>query len=61
MTINSCNMWWPPYSSIGGFLNRSTFLLFSGLTLYNLVAAIYEGPGYLPLKWVPVSSICSSL
>ncbi|XP_054263650.1 palmitoyltransferase ZDHHC6 isoform X1 [Macrosteles quadrilineatus] len=53
MTIHACNMWWPPYNSVGGFINKAVFLLFSGLTLYNLITAIFEGPGYVPLKWVP--------
>lgn len=43
----------PPYESFGGFLNLCIFLMFSGCTLYNFLSAMCEGPGYLPLQWLP--------
>uniref|UniRef100_A0A1B6D8J8 Palmitoyltransferase n=1 Tax=Clastoptera arizonana TaxID=38151 RepID=A0A1B6D8J8_9HEMI len=53
MTAYCCTMWWPPSNSYGGLINKSIFLIFSGLTIYNFLSAIFEGPGYLPLNWVP--------
>ncbi|XP_014222161.1 palmitoyltransferase ZDHHC6-like [Trichogramma pretiosum] len=29
------------------------FMIFSGLTLYHFINSVYEGPGYLPYKWMP--------
>lgn len=55
MTIHCSSMWWPPHLSIGGFMNSATFMLLSGLTLYNFLSSVFHGPGYLPLKWKPVS------
>lgn len=43
----------PPTQSFGGFMNLTVFLIFSGLTIYNLLSAMFEGPGYLPSKWCP--------
>ncbi|PSN37480.1 Palmitoyltransferase ZDHHC6 [Blattella germanica] len=60
MTVHCSNMWWPPAESIGGLLNSAVFLAFSGLTLYNFMSAIYEGPGYLPPQWKPVRYHCGS-
>ncbi|KAK7871167.1 hypothetical protein R5R35_002409 [Gryllus longicercus] len=53
MTVHCSSMWWPPTDTIGGCLNSGIFLVFSLLTLYNFLNAIYEGPGYLPLHWRP--------
>lgn len=41
----------------GAYYNASfiMFILLSGLTLYHFINSIYEGPGYLPYNWVPVS------
>lgn len=47
--------WWSPLESVSGFANMAIFLTFSGLTFYNFLSAIFEGPGYLPLNWKPVS------
>lgn len=55
MTAHCCSMWWPPMSSLGGFLNKSIFLTFSALTIYNFLSAIFEGPGYVPLHWRPAN------
>lgn len=47
--------WWSPLESLSGFANMAVFLSFSGLTFYNFLSAIFEGPGYLPLNWKPES------
>ncbi|XP_026675757.1 palmitoyltransferase ZDHHC6-like [Diaphorina citri] len=47
--------WWSPLESVSGFVNMAIFLTFSGLTFYNFLSAIFEGPGYLPLNWKPES------
>uniref|UniRef100_A0A8D8PT01 Palmitoyltransferase n=1 Tax=Cacopsylla melanoneura TaxID=428564 RepID=A0A8D8PT01_9HEMI len=47
--------WWSPLESVTGFINMAIFLSFSGLTMYNFLSAIFEGPGYLPLNWRPES------
>ncbi|KAL1122363.1 hypothetical protein AAG570_003768 [Ranatra chinensis] len=56
MTVHCSYMLLPPKESLHGFMNTITFLMFSGLTLYNFLSAIFEGPGYLPLKWLPESA-----
>ena len=48
-------MWAPPHKSLCGALNSSCFLLVSGLTLYNFLSTMLEGPGELPKEWKPVS------
>ena len=52
-TIQCNSQWWPPGNTIGGFINSSLFLFFSGLTVLNFLTSIYDGPGYLPLGWMP--------
>ncbi|XP_030761991.1 palmitoyltransferase ZDHHC6 isoform X2 [Sitophilus oryzae] len=52
MTIHCSSMWWPS-TTFGGFLNTLCFMSLSGLTLYNFLSSMYQGPGYLPLKWKP--------
>jgi len=47
-------MWWPPNESIGGMISLTSFLIFSGLTMYNFFTAILFGPGFLPSGWKPV-------
>ncbi|XP_050315116.1 palmitoyltransferase ZDHHC6-like isoform X1 [Anthonomus grandis grandis] len=51
-TIHCSGMWWPS-TTLGGFINTLGFMSLSGLTLYNLLSAMFHGPGYLPLKWTP--------
>jgi len=54
MTIHCNRQWWSPQESI---LAAASFLLFfvlSALTLFHFMSAIFEGPGYLALKWMPV-------
>lgn len=51
--VHCSNMLLPPTQSFAGFLNMATFLIDSGLSIYNLLSAMFEGPGYLPLKWCP--------
>ncbi|KAL6430729.1 hypothetical protein ACFW04_006941 [Cataglyphis niger] len=53
MTIHCSKQWWSPQENI---LAAASFLLFftlSGLTLFHFISAIFEGPGYLKLKWMP--------
>lgn len=52
MTVHCCGMWWPS-TTIGGFINTLCFMSLSGLTLYNFLSSMYQGPGYLPLNWKP--------
>ena len=55
-----CNaMWWPPFYSIGGFINTFVFLTFVTLTLYNYFMAMIRGPGFIPYGWKPVSVLIS--
>lgn len=54
-------MWWPPHLSIGGFFNSATFMILSGLTLYNFLSSVFHGPGFLPLCWKPVRPHPTSL
>ncbi|XP_066247171.1 palmitoyltransferase ZDHHC6 [Euwallacea similis] len=51
-TIHCSGMWWPS-TSLSGFLNTLCFMSLSGLTLFNLLSAMFHGPGYLPLRWMP--------
>ncbi|KAF4532822.1 hypothetical protein B566_EDAN002673 [Ephemera danica] len=53
MTVYCSRMWWPPESSLGGFLHMCLFLAFSALTIFNFLSAIYVGPGFLPPGWKP--------
>lgn len=55
-------MWWPPNEGIGGLLSLTSFLVSSGLVMFNFFSAISHGPGYLPLGWIPVTGtelLCS--
>ncbi|XP_011305941.1 palmitoyltransferase ZDHHC6 [Fopius arisanus] len=53
MTIHCSRQWWSPQESISGAANFLLFFSLSGSTIYHFITAIYEGPGYLPLKWKP--------
>ncbi|XP_046743875.1 palmitoyltransferase ZDHHC6 [Diprion similis] len=53
MTIHCSRQWWPPEESISGAVYFLCFFSLSGSTLYHFISSIYEGPGYLPLKWTP--------
>lgn len=53
MTIHCSRQWWPPQESFFGAVNFILFFCLSGSTLYHFISAIYEGPGFLPLKWMP--------
>lgn len=55
MTVYCMRQWWPPQESLSAAVNFLIFLSLSGSSLYHFISAIYEGPGYLPLKWHPVS------
>ncbi|KAH1019213.1 hypothetical protein HUJ04_009064 [Dendroctonus ponderosae] len=52
MTMYCSGMWWPS-STTGGFVNTMFFMAWSGLTFYNLLSAMFHGPGYLSLNWTP--------
>lgn len=54
MTIHCSRQWWPPQDSIPAAASFLLFFTLSGLTLFHFISAIFEGPGYLPLKWMPV-------
>ncbi|CAH1176374.1 unnamed protein product [Phaedon cochleariae] len=53
MTIHCSNLWWPK-DTFGGKLNVMVFISFSGLTLYNFLSSMYQGPGYVPFEWKPM-------
>ncbi|XP_012286618.1 palmitoyltransferase ZDHHC6 isoform X2 [Orussus abietinus] len=53
MTIHCSRQWWPPYESALAAANFLLFFSLSGSTLYHFMSAIFEGPGFLPLKWMP--------
>ncbi|KAL0132068.1 hypothetical protein PUN28_000087 [Cardiocondyla obscurior] len=53
MTIHCSRQWWPPQDSVPAAVNFLLFFTLSGLTLFHFISAIFEGPGYLPLKWTP--------
>ncbi|KAF3420387.1 hypothetical protein E2986_03257 [Frieseomelitta varia] len=53
MTIHCSRQWWPPQESFFGAVNFILFFCLSGSTLFHFINAIYEGPGFLPLKWMP--------
>ena len=54
MTIHCSRQWLPPQESLLGAINFLLFSSLSGSTLYHFMNAIFEGPGFLPLKWMPV-------
>lgn len=51
-TIHCIRQWWPPEDLLS-YLNFYGFIYLSGSSLYYFITAIYEGPGFLPLKWHP--------
>ncbi|XP_011158110.1 palmitoyltransferase ZDHHC6 [Solenopsis invicta] len=53
MTIHCSRQWWPPQDSVPGAVSFLLFFTLSGLTLFHFISAIFEGPGYLALKWMP--------
>lgn len=46
-------MWYPPQSSIGGFINQTVFIVLSALTAFNFFMAAIVGPGWIPYGWKP--------
>lgn len=54
MTIHCSKQWWSPQESIPAATSFLLFFTLSGLTLFHFISAIFEGPGYLKLKWMPV-------
>ncbi|XP_008549087.1 palmitoyltransferase ZDHHC6 [Microplitis demolitor] len=53
MTIYCSRQWWSPKESLLAAANFLLFFSLSGSTIYHFMSAIYEGPGYLPLRWKP--------
>lgn len=53
MTIHCSRQWWSPQESPLAAANFFLFFSLSGSTLFHFMSAIFEGPGYLPLKWMP--------
>ncbi|KZC09863.1 PREDICTED: palmitoyltransferase ZDHHC6 [Dufourea novaeangliae] len=53
MTIHCSRQCWPPQESLFGAINFTLFFCLSGSTLFHFISSIYEGPGFLPLKWMP--------
>ncbi|XP_043497721.1 palmitoyltransferase ZDHHC6 isoform X1 [Polistes fuscatus] len=53
ITIHCSRQWWPPQESFWATANFCFFFFFSGSTLFHFISAIFEGPGFLPLKWKP--------
>ncbi|XP_053982701.1 palmitoyltransferase ZDHHC6 isoform X1 [Hylaeus volcanicus] len=53
MTIHCSRQWWAPQESLFGAINFMLFFCLSGSTLFHFISSIYEGPGFLPLKWMP--------
>ncbi|GAB1867001.1 Palmitoyltransferase [Camponotus japonicus] len=53
MTIHCSKQWWSPQESIPAATSFLLFFTLSGLTLFHFISAIFEGPGYLELKWMP--------
>ncbi|XP_078037613.1 palmitoyltransferase ZDHHC6 isoform X2 [Augochlora pura] len=56
MTIHCSRQCWPPQDSVFGTINFTLFFCLSGSTLFHFISSIYEGPGYLSLKWMPEKS-----
>ena len=54
MTIHCINQWWPPLQTRQAGITFLIFFTLSLSTLYHFMNALFEGPGYLPLKWQPV-------
>jgi hypothetical protein len=55
MTIYCSRHWWENYKTITSDISFIIFMILSGSTLFHFINSIYEGPGYLPLEWAPVS------
>ncbi|XP_032680406.1 palmitoyltransferase ZDHHC6 isoform X2 [Odontomachus brunneus] len=53
MTIHCSRQWWSPQESIPAAASFLLFFCLSGSTLFHFISAIFEGPGYLTLKWMP--------
>jgi palmitoyltransferase len=47
---------YPPWRSFGSMLQLCIYLTWLFLILMNFLKAIWLGPGYVPLKWTPVST-----
>ncbi|CAO1419349.1 unnamed protein product, partial [Diamesa hyperborea] len=53
-TLYLNSMWYPPQSSIGGFINQTIFIVLSALTAFNFFMAAIVGPGWIPYGWKPI-------
>lgn len=54
MTVYCSRQWLPPEESFWATINMCLFFFLSGCTIFHFVSAVSEGPGFLPLKWMPV-------
>lgn len=50
------SMWLSPYNSLEGTVNHAIYIGWVGTLLYNFFMAVAMGPGFVPLRWRPVSS-----
>ena len=55
MSVTCTLMWWP-VNTMGGLLNLLVFMMWDTLTLYNYFMAVFNGPGFVPYGWRPVSN-----
>ncbi len=54
LTTVYCNtMWWPPESGYGGLFNMLGFMSLACLTTFHYMAAMCDGPGFVPSGWRP--------
>ncbi|XP_011498934.1 PREDICTED: palmitoyltransferase ZDHHC6-like [Ceratosolen solmsi marchali] len=53
MSLHCSRHWWNNYRNITSDTCFIIFIILSGLTLYHFINSVYEGPGYLPINWMP--------
>ncbi|XP_019696549.1 palmitoyltransferase ZDHHC6 isoform X2 [Harpegnathos saltator] len=53
MTIHCSRQCWSSQDNIPAAASFLLFFCLSGSTLFHFISAIFEGPGYLALKWMP--------
>lgn len=57
MTMYCSRQCWAPQESLSATAAFFLFFCLSGSTLFHFITAIFEGPGYLALKWMPVTTV----
>lgn len=55
-SVYSSLVWWSPLN-VAGLINIALLVVFLVCILYNFIKASRIGPGYVPLRWKPVSRI----